>query len=139
MIDENNIVYEECFVGNIIGDHYWGKEKIIRSGTKQFSAGTKVYCSFIYGGMGNESVMVLGKARKSFRLVEVTIRTIYLKNLRVQKVYTPRIIDYIKKYKSGNDICQYAQYMIDFVNNNHTEIRREEDGIVGEQINDDNV
>ena len=126
MIDENGIEYEECFVGNIIGDHYWGKEKIIRSGTKHFTAGAKVYCAFVYGGMGNENVIVLGKPRKSFRLVEVSINTFYIKNLRVQKVYTPRIIDFIKKHKDGYDLIQYAKSMIDFVNTNHKEIRSTE-------------
>ena len=126
MTDENGIEYEECFVGNIIGEHYWGKEKIIRRGTKQFSAGTKVYCAFVYGGMGNERVIVLGRPRKSFRLVEVSFNTFYIKNLRVQKVYTPRIIDFINKHKSFYDIFQFADSMIDFVNTNHKEIRSTE-------------
>jgi hypothetical protein len=124
MRDENNIEYDDCFVGNIVGNHYWGEEKIIRSGTKHFTANTKVYCAFVYGGMGHETVIVLGKKRKSFRMIEVSIRTNYIKNLRVQKVYTPRIIDFIKKHQGFFNLCirQYAQGMIDEVNNNHIEI-----------------
>lgn len=98
MIDDNGKEYEECIVGNIIGDHYWGEQKEIKSGTKHFRAGTKVYCIFMYGGMGHEHIRVLGKPRKSFRMVDVVIRPDYIKNFRVQKVYIPRVIDFIKKY-----------------------------------------
>jgi hypothetical protein len=64
MIDENGVRYEECIVGNIIGKHFYGQEKKIRYGTKQFSPGTKVHCAFIYGGAGHESIVVYGKPRK---------------------------------------------------------------------------
>lgn len=124
MRDENNIEYEDCFVGNIIGNHYWGEEKIIRSGTKHFTANTKVYCAFVYGGMGNERVIVLGKRRKSFRMIEVSLGTNYIKNLRMQKVYTPRIINFIIKYKQilNSSLHQYKDIMINRVNNSHIEI-----------------
>ena len=59
MIDENGEEYEECIVGNIIGDHYWGEKKEIKSGTKHFREGTKVYCLFLYGGMGDETLLSL--------------------------------------------------------------------------------
>lgn len=123
MGDENNIRCVECFVANIIGNHYWGEEKVIKSGTKQFSAGTKVYCAFIYGGMGHESVLVLGKPRKSFRMVEVTLKTYYLKNLRIQNVCKPRIINFIKKYSCVEDFSlEGIEDMIERVNNGHKEI-----------------
>jgi hypothetical protein len=123
MRDENYIVYTECFVANIIGNHYWGEEKVIRSGTKQFSAGTKVYCAFIYGGNGHESVIVLGKPRKSFRMVEVTLRTYYLKNLRIQNVYKPRVINFINKYSCIESFgFEGIKDMIERVNNSHREI-----------------
>ena len=98
MKDANGIDYEECIVGNIIGDHYWGEQKEIRNGIKQFRAGTKVYCVFIYGGMGHEHILVMGKPRKSFRMIEVVIRKTHIKNFRLQKVYEPRIIEFIKKH-----------------------------------------
>ena len=128
MIDENNIEYEECFVGNIIGNHYWGKEKKIVSGTPYFSAGTKVYCAFVYSGMGNERVIVLGRKRKSFKMIEISFRTAYIKNLRVQNVYSPKIIQFIRKHKgiSNVSILDYADSWIDFVNTNHIEIKEGE-------------
>ncbi len=98
MIDEQGLPYQYCIVGNIIGAHYFGVEKEIKSGTKHFRAGTKVYCIFMYGGMGHERIMVLGKPRKSFRMVEVILDRKYIKNFRVQKVYAPRIIAFINKH-----------------------------------------
>lgn len=125
MKDENNIEYQDCFVGNIIGNHYWGEEKKIVSGTKYFSAGTKVYCAFVYGGMGDERVIVLGRKRKSFKMIEISIKTAYIKYLRVQKVYSPKIIGFIRKYQGSFNISirQFGEYKIEFVNNNHLEIK----------------
>ncbi len=128
MLDDNNKEYYECLVGNIIGNHYWGEEKKLVSGTKYFSAGTKVYCAFEYGGMGNERVIVYGRKRKSFRMLEISIRTAYIKNLRLQKVYAPKIIKFIKKhpwyFNLLNSDC-YNESMIDFVNNNHIELKED--------------
>ncbi len=81
--------YKEAIVANIIGNHLWGEDKQIKSGTKHFRAGTKVYCVFMYAGMGHENVRVMGKPRKSFKMIDVVIRRTYLKNFRVQKVYAP--------------------------------------------------
>lgn len=128
MLDDNNIEYYECLVGNIIGNHFWGLEKKIVSGTKCFSGGTKVYCAFEYGGMGNERVIVYGRKRKSFKMLEISIRTAYIKNLRMQKVYSPKIIQFIKKhplYFSMGINDDYLESMTDFVNNNHVEIRED--------------
>ena len=98
MKDNNSIQSQECFVGNIIGKHIWGVDKVIRNGTKHFRPGAKVYIVFMYGGMGNQHVRVLGKPRKSFRMIDVAIRTSYIKNFRLQKVCDPRVLAFLKKY-----------------------------------------
>lgn len=90
--------HTECIVGNIIGKHYKGLEKAITSGTKHFSAGTKVYCVFMYGGMGHQQVRVYGKLRHSFRMIDVVIRTSHIKNFRLQKVYNPKVLAFLNKY-----------------------------------------
>ena len=113
MKDENGVDFEYCIVGNIIGNHYWGEDKKIVSGTKYFSAETKVYCVFMFNGEGHEHIRVLGKKRKSFRMIDVVVRARYIKNRRLIKVYTPRILDYIRKYPRYIMTLEDAQYYVD--------------------------
>lgn len=42
--------------------------------------------------MGWDYIVVIGKPRKSFSLIEITIKRNLMKNFRVQKVYKERII-----------------------------------------------
>ena len=102
MIDSNGMEYMECVVGNIIGEHYYGEKKEIRTGIKNFRAGAKVYCVFMYGGMGHENIRVMGLPKNSFTMIDIVIRTAYIKNFRVQKVYDPKIIEFLKKYHNSN-------------------------------------
>ena len=125
MLDKNGIEYGECMVGNIIGNHIWGEKKEIKSGTKHLGAGTKVYCLFIYGGMGHEHVSVMGKPRKSFRMIDVIIRTAYIKNFRLQKIYEPQIIKFIKKYNGAADPREIIQWSLKELNEGHAEIREQ--------------
>jgi hypothetical protein len=90
-IDYDNREFEWCIVGNIIDEHFWGENKEIRKGSKQFRPGAKVYCMPEFGGMAHESMRVLGKPRKQKRLINIVIRTQLIKNFRVQKVYNPKI------------------------------------------------
>ncbi len=112
MKDENGNEYEECVVGNIICQHHYGTNKEIKSGTKHFSGGTKVYCLFIYGGPGHENIRVLGKKRKSFRMVDLIARADYIKNFRLQKVYSPRVINFINKYDCVADPNEIMNYWV---------------------------
>lgn len=123
MLDKNGVAYAECIVGNIIGNHYWGENKEIRSGTKQFGAGAKVYCVFMYGGIGQEQIRVLGKPRKCFRMVDVVIRAIYIKNFRVQKVYEPRVLAFLEKYPYGNEDYLYSAEHMEILNAKNAEIK----------------
>ena len=83
--------YELCIVGNIVDENYWGEDKKIRKGNKQFRPGAKVYCMPEFGGMAHESMRVLGKPRKQKSLINIVINTRLIKNFRVQKVYNPKI------------------------------------------------
>jgi hypothetical protein len=123
MIDENGVRYEECIVGNIIGKHFYGPEKEIKYGTKHFSPGTKVYCAFIYGGAGNENILVFGKPRKSFRMITVVLRRQYIKNFRKQKVYSPKVLKFIDEHICGSPLPDtWVEWLKDNFNNSHLEI-----------------
>jgi hypothetical protein len=89
--DFDNREFEFCIVGNIIDEHFWGEEKIIKKGSKQFRPGAKVYCMPEFGGMAHESIRVYGKPRKQKRLINIVIKTRLIKNFRIQKVYNPKI------------------------------------------------
>jgi hypothetical protein len=125
MTDKNVVQYEECIVGNIIGNHYWGQQKEIKSGTKHFRAGAKVYCIFMYGGMGHEQVRVMGKPRKSFKMIDVVIRTSYIKNFRIQKVYDPEIIKFINQYQKTSYAADMLRWPLDRFNEGHVEIKED--------------
>ncbi len=114
MWDDNGVYYYEVIVGNIIGDHYLGENKEVKSGTKHFGAGTKVYCAFMYGGNGHEAVRVLGKPRKSFRMIEIVLHRGYIKYFRLQKCYSPQVIDFMTKYDRTwleNEKPEFVQWL----------------------------
>ena len=117
---QNDISYENSIVGNIIDRHIWGQEKRIQRGTKHFRPGTKVYCIFEFGGNGHEHIRVMGKPRKSSRLIDVVISTSLIKKFRMQKVYDPKIISFIKKH--GGPSAEYmAQWGFDGLNKTNAE------------------
>ena len=128
MKDENGIAYEECIVGNIIDKHYWGQHKEIKKGSKHFRPGAKVYCLFMYGGMAHDYLRVMGKPRTSFRMIDVVIKATYIKNFRIQKVYQPKIISFIKKHQAANphDIVTWP---LETLNKMHIEISNENDTV----------
>ena len=57
---ENLEEFEFCLVGNIIDKHYYGENKEIKHGNKQFRSGAKVYIFPEFGGMGHENIKVIG-------------------------------------------------------------------------------
>ena len=84
--------FQYILVGNIIDKHYYGENKEIRSGTKLFRAGAKVYLLPEYGGMGFEDMAVYGLPRKSSRKIQIVIRAAMIKNIRVKKTFDPKMI-----------------------------------------------
>ena len=127
MIDENKKEYAECVVGNIIDKHIWGEQKEIKRGTKHFRPGAKMYCVFMYGGMGHEQVRVFGKPRKAFRMIDVVIRTSYIKDFRLQKVYDPKVIAFLKKYHASKAIEGIGKPFLDSLNSSSAEMKEIED------------
>lgn len=94
--DHINNEFEWCLVGNIIDKHLYGENKEIRSGTKHFRAGAKVYCLLEYGGMGHERIRVIGLPRRSQKMIDIVIDAALIKNMRLQKVYQPLLIEKIQ-------------------------------------------
>lgn len=122
MWDENGKPYRMCVVGNIIGNHYLGTEKEVRSGTKHFRAGAKVYCIFMYGGMGHQHVRVLGKPRNCGRMIDVVMLTSFIKNFRLKRVYETKVIAFMDKYQPVDDTQAIAESMFEELNERHREI-----------------
>ena len=81
-----------CLVGNVVKEHEFGEDKEIRYGTKQFRGGTKVYLAPVQWGDGYECVIVIGMARNTHKYIEVIMRSKYIENFRMQRVYKPAIV-----------------------------------------------
>lgn len=88
--------WQWCLVGNIVEEHEYGEEHIIKSGNKQFRPNAKVFINMIYGGMGHESVLVIGTPRHSKRYIEIVIARKYIHNFRMQKVFKPAVLNKMK-------------------------------------------
>ncbi len=83
--------FEWCIIGNIVDKHFYGMDKEIRRGTKQFRPGAKVYCMPEFAGMGHEEIRVIGKPRKQDRMINIVMSSRKIKDFRVQKVFHPKI------------------------------------------------
>ncbi len=86
--------HEWCWslVGNIVKEHEFGEEKVIKPGTKHFSAGTKVYLAPASWGDGYERIRVIGIGRGNRKYIEIVMQSKYIENFRMQKVYKPAIV-----------------------------------------------
>lgn len=84
-------------VGNIVGEHPYGRDKRIVQGTKHFKPGTKVYCLKTHWGDGYESIPVIGRNRKG-KLVEIVMRRNLIENFRLKKVFSPSVIEMMGRY-----------------------------------------
>jgi len=126
MADEKEFRY--ILVGNIIDRHVYGEEKEVKSGTKHFRPGAKVYLFPKYGGMGHEKMPVFGLPKNSFKKIHVTITTNLIKNVRVKKTYDTRLIQKVDQ----TFFYSFADYtgclvnltrFADFVNENNVELK----------------
>lgn len=81
-----------CLVGNIVQQHEYGEEHEIRYGTKQFSPNSKVYLAPVQWGDGYENVVVIGLPRHGLKVVEIVMKSKYIENYRMKKVYKPAIL-----------------------------------------------
>lgn len=81
-----------CLVGNIVKTHEYGEDHEIKTGSRHFAPGAKVYMAPVQWGDGYERITVIGKPRKRRNYVEVIMRSELIENLRMQKVFTPAVL-----------------------------------------------
>ena len=89
---EKGHVFVWCLVGNIVEEHEFGEEHEVKTGTKQFGPGAKVYLAPVQWGDGFENVVAIGVPRHQKRNIEIITRRNYVENFRVQKVFKPSIL-----------------------------------------------
>lgn len=92
----NEQEWQWCLVGNIVEEHEFGEDHVIKYGTKHFRPGAKVFINLVYGGMGYEKILVIGVPRHTKKYIEVVIWRKYVCNFRVQKVYKPAVLKMMK-------------------------------------------
>jgi hypothetical protein len=114
--DIESIEWLYCLVGNIINNHEYGENKEIRHGTKHFSPGTKVYCYPGKWGDGYEYIYVMGKPRNKFKLIKVIMKSEYITNFRLKKVYNRKVIremyhdnGWDNRTNTKNEIIEFAK------------------------------
>lgn len=118
--------FRYILVGNIIGAHYWGENKEIKYGTKQFRAGAKVYLLPEYGGNGHEEMPVYGLPRKRWKKIKIVIRTSRIKNIRVRKTFDPKMIKMVSEnyyYRYFHDNADELQQFASYLNKQNDEIK----------------
>jgi hypothetical protein len=91
--------YIWCLIGNVVEKHDYGEEHELRYGSKHFSAGAKVYCFPVQWGDGYENIRVIGRHRKSGRMVTIIMPSKHINNWQMKKVYEPHIIKLMQQYR----------------------------------------
>jgi hypothetical protein len=89
-----------CLIGNVVEEHAFGESEEIRRGSKQFTAGTKVYCLPPQWGDGYERVVAVGICRGSRRWITVVMRAELITNWRAKVVYKPAVL---RRLREGFD------------------------------------
>jgi hypothetical protein len=92
---ENQAELIWCVVANISDHIPSGPADGMTSGTKHFTAGTKVYCYPPLWGDGYEHIKVIARHRGSKRYVEMIIAAKALINCRAKLVYSPYLLDHL--------------------------------------------
>ena len=121
-MEEQNKYNEEfryILVGNIIDKHCFGENKEIRSGTKHFRAGAKVYLLPEYGGNGHNEIPVYGLPRKRKKKILITMRSSMIKNVRVKKTFDRKVIQKIDNcffYHYLDNVETTLQELADYIN-----------------------
>ncbi len=86
-----------CLVGNIVESHEYGEDHEIKTGTKQFMPGAKIYLAPIQWGDGYENIVVIGKPRHRRGLIEIVMHRKYITDYRLQKVFQPAVLERMEK------------------------------------------
>ncbi|MGW6947572.1 hypothetical protein [Streptomyces xanthophaeus] len=83
-------LYGYAVVANVRREVPYGPEGTeVRSGTKHFPAGGKVWLATPCWDLGFGDALAVGRHRGSPRLIGVVARVIHLENFRVRAVYSP--------------------------------------------------
>ncbi|MER7245832.1 hypothetical protein [Kribbella sp. NPDC000426] len=91
-----------CIVANVVEERPYGPGGAqTRRGLKIFPAGAKLYVPDGFGGMGWETVEVVGRGRGSARFVAARVQTRQLTNWRVKAVYSPAALQQIERIRAG--------------------------------------
>ena len=93
----DSLQWRWCLVGNIVKSHEYGEDHEIRTGTKQFMPGAKIYLAPIQWGDGYEDVVVIGKPRHRRGLIEIIMQRKYIISYRLQKVFQPAVLERMEK------------------------------------------
>jgi hypothetical protein len=121
--------FRYLLVGNIIGQHCYGETKQVKNGTKHFRPGAKVYLFPHYGGMGHQNIPVYGLPRKSGRKIEIVIRAVLIKNVRVSKTFDPKMIEKVDACHFYNSFKNTTDYTLEkfagVLNSNNQELSTE--------------
>ena len=96
-LPNDEIEWRWCLVGNIVKEHPFGEERVMRTGTKHFRPGAKVYCAPINWGDGYESIVVIGAPRHGREYIEVVMDRKLIENFRIQKCFKPAVLEIMKK------------------------------------------
>lgn len=108
-----------CLVGNIVDEHPYGEDAEVRSGSKQFTPGTKVYCLPPQWGDGYERVIAVGRCRESRRWITVVTRAALITNWRAKAVHKEAVLLRLKdgfdgfkrQWTSRKEVEEYAEFL----------------------------
>jgi len=103
-----------CATANVKNEIPFGEEHIIKKGTKHFRGGAKIYIAYAYGGMCDDAT-VIGHHRSNGRFIKITMPVKHLESFRLELVYSPKVIELIKKESEESNIDytkDYAEYLI---------------------------
>ena len=93
---KENQEWRWCLVGNIVKEHPYGEEHIIRAGTKHFRPGAKVYCA--PGNWGDSTIIaVIGCPRYRKKYIEIVMKRELIENFRIQKCFKPSILEIMNR------------------------------------------
>jgi hypothetical protein len=101
--DETSLKSQWCLVGNIVDEHPSGEGgREVKSGTKHFSPGTKIYAFPAQWGDGYEKIIVIGRHRGSKDFVTMVIKSSLVTNWRAKVIYNPEVL---RRLQEG--VCRF--------------------------------
>lgn len=93
-----------CLTANVVDEHEVGDDKHVERGTKQFRPGAKVYVAHEWHCSTKDNggtVIVIGKSRNQWRLIQMYMPRNRLTNFRSKKVYDRRALEMMTRLDRG--------------------------------------